>query len=105
MSYNYSCRQKTSASYLNDYRPVALTSVVIKTSEKLVLKSVNLLIPANTDLYQFAYRSSQDVDDTILTTVQQMLMHLESEGSYDHMMLLECTSAFNTIVHTQLYSN
>ncbi len=47
--------KKTPASCLGDYRPVALTSVIMKCFEKLVKSYINSNIPANLDPLQFAY--------------------------------------------------
>ncbi len=43
-------------SCLNDYRPVALTSTVMKVFERLLKKHICTSIPATLDPLQFAYR-------------------------------------------------
>ncbi|KAK1785735.1 hypothetical protein P4O66_019071 [Electrophorus voltai] len=48
--------KKPRPSDLNDYRPVALTSVVMKCFEKLVRDFITSSLPASTDPLQFAYR-------------------------------------------------
>jgi hypothetical protein len=41
---------------LNDYRPVALTSVAMKCFERLVMAHINSILPETLDALQFAYR-------------------------------------------------
>ena len=41
---------------LNDYQPVALTSVAMKSFERLVMAHINTIIPETLDPLQFAYR-------------------------------------------------
>ena len=44
---------------LNDYRPVALTSVVMECFERLVMAHINSIIPDTLDPLQFAYRPNR----------------------------------------------
>ena len=46
----------TKATCLNDYRPVALTSVAMKCFQRLVMPHINTIIPETLDTLQFAYR-------------------------------------------------
>ncbi|KAK1794706.1 hypothetical protein P4O66_001416 [Electrophorus voltai] len=48
--------KKPRPSHLNDYRPVALTSVMMKCFEKLVRDFITSSLPASIDPLQFAYR-------------------------------------------------
>ncbi len=52
-------------SCLNDYRPVALTSTVMKVFERLLKKHICSSIPATLDPLQFAYRLNRSTDDAI----------------------------------------
>ncbi len=52
-------------SCLNDYRPVALTSIVMKVFERLVKSHISSSIPVTLDPLQFAYRSNRSTDDAI----------------------------------------
>lgn len=49
----------------NDYRPVSLTSVVIKSFECLVLSHLKSIINPYLDPLQFAYRTNCFVDDAV----------------------------------------
>ncbi len=50
---------------LNDYRPVALTSVVMKSFERLVLAHLKDITGPLLDPLQFAYRANRSVDDAV----------------------------------------
>jgi hypothetical protein len=50
---------------LNDYRPVALISIIRKCFESLVMTHTNTIIPDNLDPLQFAYRPNRSADDAI----------------------------------------
>ncbi|KAK3557548.1 hypothetical protein QTP70_029230 [Hemibagrus guttatus] len=55
--------KKTKITGLNDYRPVALTSVVMKSFERLVLSYLKDITDPLLDPLQFAYRANRSVDD------------------------------------------
>ena len=57
--------KNTKATCLNDYRPVALTSVAMKCFEMLVMAHINTIIPETLDPLQFAYRPNRSTDDAI----------------------------------------
>ena len=73
---------KTSAiTGLNDYWPVALTPVIMKCMERLVLQHIKAHIPPSLDQHQSAYRSnrsSRSIDDAISIALHNALSHLES---------------------------
>ncbi len=52
-------------SCLNDYRPVALTSIVMKVFERLVKNLICSSIPVTLDPLQFAYHPNRSTDDAI----------------------------------------
>ena len=74
--------KKSSITGLNDYRPVALTSVVMKSFERLVLTHLKDLTGPLLDPLQFAYRANRSVDDAINMGLHHMLQHLDSAGTY-----------------------
>jgi hypothetical protein len=47
--------KNTKVTCLNDYRPVALTSIAMKCFEKLVMAHIKTIIPETLDPLQFAY--------------------------------------------------
>ncbi|KAI3375889.1 hypothetical protein L3Q82_004144 [Scortum barcoo] len=56
---------KKSVTCLNDYRPVALTLVIMKCFERIVLKHIKDIIPAGLDQCQFAYREKGSTEDAV----------------------------------------
>ncbi|KAK1804591.1 hypothetical protein P4O66_020585 [Electrophorus voltai] len=69
--------KKPRPSGLNDYRPVALTSVVMKCFEKLVRDFITSSLPASMDPLQFAYRHNRSTDDVIAHLLHTTLTHLD----------------------------
>ena len=51
--------KKTNVTCLNDYRPVALTSVSMKCFERLVMAHINTIITETLDPLQFAYHPNR----------------------------------------------
>ena len=49
-----------------DYRPVALTSHIMKTLERLVLEQLQPMVKPLLDPLQFTYQSQLGVEDTII---------------------------------------
>lgn len=86
-----------SPSELNDYRPVALTSIVMKCFEKLVLRQLLSQTCTHTDPYQFAYRQNRSTDDATISLLHNAYSHLEKPGSYVRILFIDFSSAFNTI--------
>ncbi|KAK3509893.1 hypothetical protein QTP70_019373, partial [Hemibagrus guttatus] len=90
--------KKTKITGLNDYRPVALTSVVMKSFERLVLSYLKDITDPFLDPLQFAYRANRSVDDAVNMALHFILQHLDSPGSYARILFVDFSSAFNTIV-------
>ncbi len=90
-------------SCLNDYRPVALTSTVMKVFERLLKKHICSSIPATLDSLQFAYRPNRSTDDAISQVLHSSLTHIDSKnGNYVRLLFIDYSSTFNTIVPTKL---
>ncbi len=96
-------KNKTISS-LNDYRPVALTSVIIKCLEKLVSSPIiqGLSLSPIFDLHQFAYRGNRSTEDAIACALHTTLTHLEQKDSYARLLFIDFISAFNTIIPDRL---
>ncbi|KAK1792070.1 hypothetical protein P4O66_001851 [Electrophorus voltai] len=95
--------KKPRPSDLNDYRPVALTSVMMKCFEKLVRDFITSSLPASMDPLQFAYRHNHSTDDAIAHLLHTTLTHLDKgRGNYVKMLFVDYSSAFNTITPSLL---
>jgi len=58
---------------LNDYRPVALTSITMKVFERLVLRYLKSATDSLRDPFQFAYRADRSVEDAVSLGLHQSL--------------------------------
>ncbi len=90
--------KKSKITGLNDYRPVALTSVVMKSFEKLVLALLKDITGPLLDPLQFAYRANRSVDDAVNMGLHYVLQHLDRPGTYVRILFVAFSSAFNTII-------
>ncbi|KAI4875880.1 hypothetical protein NFI96_009457 [Prochilodus magdalenae] len=82
---------------LNSYRPVALTSHLMKSLERLVLTHLRPLVRPSMDPLQFAYQPGVGVDDAVIYHLHRALSHLEKPGSTVRITFFDFSSAFNTI--------
>ena len=83
----------------NDLRPVALTSVIMKSAERLTLKLLKKLVAPYLDSLQFAYSDNRGTEDAILFTLEKLYSHLELSkfGRSARVLYFDFSSAFNTI--------
>ncbi|XP_070289930.1 RNA-binding protein 34-like [Salvelinus sp. IW2-2015] len=65
---------------LNDYGPVALTSVAMNCFERLVMAHINTIIPETLDPLQFAYHTNRFTDDAITIALHTALSHLDKRN-------------------------
>ncbi|XP_036958405.1 uncharacterized protein LOC119021911 [Acanthopagrus latus] len=84
--------------HFNRYRPVALTSHLMKTLERLVLVHLCPLVGHFMDPLQFAYQPGIGVDDAIIFPLDRSLSHLEKPGGTVRIIFFDFSSAFNTIL-------
>ncbi|KAK3505900.1 hypothetical protein QTP70_003690 [Hemibagrus guttatus] len=87
---------------LNNYRPVALMSVVMKSFERLVLAYLKNITGPLLDPLQFAYRAIRSMDDAVNMGLHFILQHLDKSGTYVRLLFVDFSSAFNTIIPTLL---
>ena len=87
----------SSPSELNHFRPVALTSIVMKCFERLILSHLLPHVQSQLDPYQFVYRSRRGTDDAVACLLHKLFEHMETAGNYARILLIDFSSAFNTI--------
>ncbi|KAI5620952.1 dynamin-2 isoform X6 [Silurus asotus] len=89
---------------LNDYRLVALTSVVMKCFERLVRDFITASLPDTLDPLQFTYRQNRSTEDTI-SHLHTTMSHLDNRNrNYTKMLFVDYSSEFNTIIPSTLTS-
>ena len=81
----------------NDYRPVALTPIVMKCFEKYMVTKLKAEIGPKLDPQQFAYRQGRGTDDAITGITHLALKHLEAPGAYARLLFIDFSSAFNSL--------
>ncbi|XP_073675260.1 interferon-induced very large GTPase 1-like [Garra rufa] len=74
--------KKSHVSCLNDCRPIALTPIMMKCFERLVLHHIKTSLPNTLGPLQFAYHPNRSTDDAISSTLHLALTHLEQIDSY-----------------------
>lgn len=85
-----------------DYRPVALTSHVVKTLERLILEQLPPIVRPHQDLLLFAYQPHLGTEDTIIYLLNCVYAHLDEPVSTVRIMSFDFSSAFNSIRPTLL---
>ncbi len=97
---------KSPMSCLNDYRPIALTPIIIKCFERLVIQNIKTSHPNTLYPLRFAYRTKRTTDDAIFS-LHLALTNLENKDSYVRMLFIDFSSAFNTIIpqHNNILCN
>ena len=68
---------------------MALTSVVMKSFEKLMLSHLKDITGPLLDPLQFAYRPNRSVDDGINLGLHYTLQHLDSTGTYARILFVD----------------
>ena len=96
--------KKATVARFNDYRPVALTSIIMKVLERFILNYLRTVTSSLSDPHQFAYQSNRSVDDAVALGIHYMLQHLDTPKSYVRMLFVDYSSAFNTIIPGKLYN-
>uniref|UniRef100_A0A3B1JXG3 Reverse transcriptase domain-containing protein n=1 Tax=Astyanax mexicanus TaxID=7994 RepID=A0A3B1JXG3_ASTMX len=89
--------KKPRPSELNDFRPVALTSHIMKTMERLLLPLLRPQVQHALDPLQFAYREKIGVEDAVIYLLHRTYSHLDKASSALRIMFFDFSSAFNTI--------
>ncbi|KAK1802807.1 hypothetical protein P4O66_021353, partial [Electrophorus voltai] len=87
------------------YRPIALTSIMKKCFERLVMRHIKTQLPPSLDRLQFAYHPNCSTDDAISTTLHLALTHLDKKGTYVRMLFIDFSSVFNTSAEDKPHTN
>jgi hypothetical protein len=86
---------------INDLRPVALTSVIVKCLESIVKKHLCNKVGEMLDCMQFAYKPQRCVEDAVITLLDKICKHLDEPKRYCRVLFIDVSSAFNN--HTTTY--
>lgn len=81
---------------------MALTPIIAKCFERLVITHIKTAIPPSLDQYQFAYRKNRSTEDAIAIVLHTLLEHLEHRNTSARLLFVDSSSAFNTILPNKL---
>lgn len=81
--------KKASPTCFNDYRLVALTPIVMKCFERLVMQQIKSILPSSLDPLHFAYRANRSTDDAVSTPFHSALTHLDTNNSDARMLFID----------------
>lgn len=74
----------------------------MKCFEKLVLSQFISGLPSILDPFPFAHCLNRSTEDVISAALYSALTHLENNNSYLRMLFIDYSSAFNTVIPTNL---
>lgn len=80
---------------LTEFRPVALTSLIMKNFEKILKDEIVSLVYDKLDPLQFAYQPGKGVEDAKLLILDKIYKHLEKPKSHVRLLFADFSSAFN----------
>ncbi|XP_030272344.1 uncharacterized protein LOC115581424 [Sparus aurata] len=80
---------------LTEFRPVALTSLIMKIFEKILKDEIVSLVYDKLDPLQFAYQPGKGVEDAKLLILDKIYKHLEKPKSHVRLLFADFSSAFN----------
>ena len=95
--------KKPKVKALNDFRLVALTSVVMKVLERLVLTYLKSVINSSMDPLQFAYRENRCTADAVALALHFVMQNLESRNRYARILFVDHSSVFNKVIPWTFY--
>ncbi|KAK0146882.1 putative RNA-directed DNA polymerase from transposon BS [Merluccius polli] len=89
--------KKGTTKVLNDLRPVALTSLVMKAMERIIKEHITMATGSMMDPLQFAYRAGRGVDGAKIFILNTIHQHLEIPKTTVRLLFADFSSAFNTM--------
>ena len=90
--------QKRYSSALYDYRPVALTSITFKCTEKIILKQLRSEPNKHQDPLQCANHKNRNTEDVILTLLHKLYKHLDRPQTFaTRVLFVDFLSTFSTM--------
>ena len=92
-----SIAKKTGARELNDLRPVALSSTIVKRMERLVCNQRIKYVPNRMATLHFDYRTKRSVVDATLIIFNLIASHLDTSGTTVRVIFMDFSSACNTM--------
>ena len=80
-----------------------MTSILMKSFEKIVMSRIKSNISPKFDCDQYAYKKNRSIDDALARLTHKTLQHLEKKNSYARILFIDYSSAFNIIIPSILH--
>ncbi len=87
----------SNANELKYFRPIALTSILGKCRERVLTRYIWNNAVKDLDPLQFAYRGKRGSDDAVITLCDLVAEHIQTTTNYVRILLIDFSSAFNSI--------
>lgn len=87
---------------LKNFCHFALSHIISKCFERLVLSNLKSYFPCTVNPHQFAYCYNRSTVDAISTALHSTMTHLDYHNSYIRMLFIDLSAAFNTVIHSKL---
>ena len=86
-----------------DYRPISLTSIVVKVMERIICKQLTAALEQSARLSntQFGFRANRSTVSLLLSAVHDWSLCLELRNSV-HCVFLDFAKAFDSVAHEHL---
>ena len=89
--------KKPNVKQMNDFRPVALTSILAKCMERIVCTQLVASVAHRMDPLQFASKASKGAEGAYLILVNLIASHRDLSGSY--LVVIARTSEHRPLIH------
>jgi len=95
--------KRDDCSVVKNYRPISLTSLVIKIMERMIYSSIVSVLESHRKIshYQFGFRKGCSTSHLLLQAVHDWAKSLDSRRS-SHCLLLDFAKAFDSVPHQHL---
>ncbi|XP_078025258.1 uncharacterized protein LOC144463732 [Epinephelus lanceolatus] len=89
--------KKGTTTVLNNLKPVALISLVMKAMERVIKNYITKVTDPMLDLHQFAYWAGRGDEDANILILDSIHKHLENPNTTARLLFADFSSVFNTM--------
>ncbi len=89
--------KKPGASTPEDFQPIAITSILCKTMERVLVDHLTTTVASVLDALQFAYKSDRGTDDAVLTLLDSVSKQLALPKGYARVLFVDFSAASNSM--------
>ena len=89
--------KKARPTTMKDFRPISLTSIIVKCMERVILSRLLQQAGDRLDPLQFAYRRNKSVEDAVISMLNLIYSHLDKPKSFARVLFADFSAAFDTV--------